>query len=443
MTATAVQPYIDLFGRLESGMPGGRLPWLAERRRAGLERFRDTGFPSVKAEAWKYTNLRPLESLSFDLAAPSPPTVGIDRLPTVMPAGESAYRLVFVDGAPRPDLGLTSGLPVGVVLMSLGEALEKEPALLEEYLGRVAPVEDGKPLAALNTAFLADGAVLRLPKGVVLDKPVELLFLATGADRPLVWHPRLLIVAETLSEATIVEHHVGLGGGTYFANSVTEVVARGGARLRHYKLQREGAGAFHVATVAARLERDVDYSSFVLAMGAKLARHEACVTLDGPGINAHVSAGYLVRDSQHCDITTVIDHAQPHGSSRQVCKGVLDDTARAVFQGKIVVRPGAQKTDGYQINRALLLSEKAEVDTKPELEIYADDVKCSHGATAGELDDDALFYLRARGIDRDTARGLLIGAFLGEALEEVGVEVVRNAFAAQVEGWLAAREAKL
>ena len=236
----------------------------------------------------------------------------------------------------------------------------------------------------------------------------------------------------------MIEHHVGLGIGATFANHVAEAYVGEGAILRHYKVQREGAEAFHLSNSVAKVGKDACYDNFILTTGARLARNEVRVAL-GLGSSCNVNGAYMIGGHQHCDTTTVIEHREPHCTSREVYKGVIDDTARAVFQGKILVRHGAQKTDGYQQNRALLLSDTAEIDAKPELEIYADDVKCSHGATAGELDDEALFYLRARGIDKETARGLLIGAFLAEALEEIPEESVREAFQGIIAGWQNAR----
>lgn len=432
----AVQPYLDQHGHVAGGLPGAGLPWLDGLRREGLDRFSGLGFPTPRTEAWKYTNLRDLTRTAFVPAA-AKPAIGLDLLPTVVPPGESPHRLVFVDGQLRADLCSVADLPEGVVLSGLAAALERHPDLVATHLGQVNP-EDGGPMHALNTAFLADGLVLALEPGVRLERVVEAVFVGVGADRPTMHHPRILIVAGNGSEATVVEHHVGLGTGTYFSNVVTEIVAGDGARLHHYKIQAEGAEAFHVSTLLARLDAGASYDNFVLTMGGRLSRNELRPVLAGSGVECRLSGAYMVTGTQHADTTTVIDHAQPRCTSREVYKGVIDGAARAVFQGKIVVRPDAQKTDGYQLNRALLLSDAAEIDSKPELEIHADDVKCSHGATAGELDEDQLFYLRARGIDAVSARNLLVEAFLLEALDEIRVETVRDAFAGRVRDWLAA-----
>ncbi|MFP5515263.1 MAG: Fe-S cluster assembly protein SufD [Alphaproteobacteria bacterium] len=430
-TATAFLAPLDEMG---AGLPGSGLSWLNDLRAAGRERFAAVGLPTIRNESWRYTNLRDLAKVSFQPAAPA--AAVIDLLPTVRPEGQDGPRLVFVDGCFRADLSSVEDLPPGVELLSIAAALNSHGDLLADHIGRLAAADD-RPLVALNSAYLADGAVLHVPAGVQVERPVELVFVSVGTDSQATsCHPRTLLIAEAGSKAVVVEHHVGRGAGTTLSNHVTEVFVGEGATLHHYKSQREGGGAIHLSHIAATVATGGCYDNFILTTGAKLSRNEVVSRLDGTEARTHVSGGYMVRGTQHADTTTVIVHAQPNGTSREVYKGVIDDTARAVFQGKITVCPDAQKTDGYQLNRALLLSDGAEIDSKPELEIHADDVKCSHGCTAGELDDDALFYLRARGIDRDTAQGLLIGAFLSESLEEIAEESIRDAFQGIVAGWL-------
>ncbi|HEY0833151.1 MAG TPA: Fe-S cluster assembly protein SufD [Azospirillum sp.] len=434
----ATKPYLDQYDRLKADLPGAALSWLRDLREQGRDRFAELGFPTTKVEAWKYTNLRALEKIAFQPAKPATAGVHFDVLPTVRAAGDAGPRLVFVDGFFRADLSSRSGLPAGVELRGLADALTANPELVGEHLGGLA-MSDEQRFVALNTAFLADGAVVRVGRGVEVEQPIELVFVSLGTDdAPTAFHPRTLLIAEPQSKAVVVEHHIGLGAGATFANHVAEVFVGEGATLRHYKVQREGTEAFHLSNTAVRVGKDACYDNFILTTGARLSRNEVRTAL-GVGATCHVSGAYMVRGQQHCDTTTVIEHCEPHGTSREVYKGAIDDHARAVFQGKIVVHPGAQKTDGHQLNRALLLSDTAEIDAKPELEIYADDVKCSHGATAGELADEALFYLRARGIPKEEARGLLIAAFLAEAMDEIPEEPIREAFQGFVSGWLAAR----
>ncbi|HYI70875.1 MAG TPA: SufD family Fe-S cluster assembly protein, partial [Skermanella sp.] len=315
-TASPIQSYLDHYGRIASGLPGGALPWLGSLREAGIARFRRQGFPGARVEAWRYTSLRPLEKFAFAPAPASAGTVAIDLLPTVMPAGQPSHRLVFVDGAYRQDLSSVGTLPAGAVVTSLGEALVSQAGLLERYLGKVG-VTDSNPFQALNTAFLADGVVVHVPKGVAIAEPIEVVFVGSGSENPTMHHPRILIVVEANAEATVVEHHVGLGAGTYFSNLVTEIVAGEGARLHHYKAQRETPQAFHMATVTADLAKDSSYDNFVLTIGGRLSRNEIKPVLNGTGVECRLSGAYMVNGVQHCDTTTVIDHAQPHCTSRE------------------------------------------------------------------------------------------------------------------------------
>lgn len=409
------------------------VPLLEERRAVGMGQFARAGLPTGRVEAWKFTNLRGLDKLSFG-PAPDAAGIPIDAIPTAL--DEVTPRLVFVAGQYRADLSRVGALPDGVLLDSLSAAMNRDPSLVDNLSDK------GNAFRALNNAFLSDGAFLRVADGVRVASPIELVFVAaTNGDQTAMWHPRLLIEIGAGAEATIVEHHVGAGAGTYVSNVAGDVTVGKGGRLHHYKLQAEGMDGVHLADMHTVLADDAVYDGFVLNLGAKLARHEARLILDGQHVEARISGAYAIGGHQVSDITTLIDHAKPHGTSREVVKGVIDGQAKGVFQGKIIVRPDAQKTDGHQLNRALLLSDNAEINAKPELEIYADDVKCSHGATAGELDEQQMFYLRARGIPRDAARVLLIGAFLDEALDEIRNEQVRDYFRAQAETWMGARGA--
>ncbi len=399
---------------------------VADHRAQALDRFAKAGLPTTRVEAWRFTSLRGLDKLSL-APAPDAALVTVDAIPTALEA--PGPRLVFVAGQFRADLSRTGELPDGVVLESLSATLRNGADALA----------DG-PFRALNDALSTDGAALRVAAGVKLAVPVELVFIAAGVEgKTPLWNPRITIDLADGAEATVVEHHVGSNEGAYVSNIAADIRVGTGARLHHYKLQAESLEAWHLANVVTHLAGGATYDTFVLNLGARLSRHEARQVLDGEGIEARVSGAYAIGGSQVSDITTLIDHAKPHCTSREVVKGVIDGNAKAVFQGKIIVRPDAQKTDGYQLNRALLLSDNAEINSKPELEIYADDVKCSHGATAGELDEDQMFYLRARGIPRDAARVLLIGAFLDEALEEIIDETVRTYFRARAEAWMGAR----
>jgi Fe-S cluster assembly protein SufD len=426
-----------VFTDRRASLPGADLAWLTELRESGINQFRRQGLPTPRTEAWKYTNLRPLQKVAFaaapDAAAARP--AGLDKAPSLLPSGEHVRRLVLTEGRFDPALSSIGDLPPGVTLEPLAQAIRRDPGGLQSYLGRIAhPV--GQPMLALNTALMEDGVVLRVGRGAVLSEPVEVLHLGGLSDRAVAYHPRLLVLLEADSRAVLVENFVGLGDASYFANAVTEIRVAEGARLDHIKVQAEGAAATHLASCHVWLDRQATFIGFSLALGAQLSRNEVHVRLEGEGARCRVNGAYLMRGKQHCDNTTLIEHLKPETSCREVFKGVLDDQSRGVFQGRIMVHRGADKTDGHQLSKALLLSDRAEIDAKPELEIYADDVKCSHGATVGDIDEQALFYLRARGIPEARARSLLIQAFLDEALDEVGIPALHEALLSRVADWL-------
>lgn len=410
--------------------PVAAIPWLDALRARGAARFAEAGLPTQRDEAWKYTGLNRLKAFGFEPSAP----------PAVLPAPVAAplldgpaHRLVFVDGRFDASLSAIGPLPEGAILGSLAEILETAPSKLEADLGRLADIEK-RPMVALNAAWIEDGVVLILPKGAVLDRPVEVSFVAAG-DAPRANHPRHLIALGETAEAVLVERHLsGASGG--FANAATEISLAAGSTLRHYALHAEPDLATGIATLVTRIGRDAQYRSFTLIAGGGLIRHEVEAALVGPGASCQLDGAYLVGGDRHAATAVLVDHQAPNCTSRQTQKSIVDDHGRAVFQGKILVRPDAQKTDGNQLSQTLLLSAGAEIDVKPELEIYADDVKCSHGATSGRLDADALFFLRARGIPEAQARALLIQGFIDGALDEIDQPAVRDAFKAAAANWL-------
>ena len=435
----AGQHYADHFGALRDTLPGAGLPWLARLRDDAMTQFACEGMPSRKIEDWKYTNLSALEATAFVPAEACENGVSLESLPTLIGA---EHRLVFVNGHFRADLSAVCMPPQGVVIGRLAEMLESDPGSLEAALG-TAGEPDGLPMLALNTAMMTDGLYLRLDDGVDLDSVVEVIHVSVGGATPTAHFPRNLIVAGAGSHATIIEHHIGDAvdeSGATFANVVTEIIAGEGAGIRHCKVQAEGPQAYHIALLQARLAKNASFDSFYFASGAKLSRNEIRVRLDGEGADCRLYGAYMMKDRQHADHTTLIDHAAPLTTSREVYKGVLDGRARAVFQGKILVRPNAQKIDGHQLNRTLLLSDRCEIDTKPELEIHADDVKCSHGATTGEIEEEALFYLCARGIPEGEARGMLVEAFLGEVIDGIAMAGLREPLADRVVRWMGSRD---
>ncbi len=417
----------DFEGQL-SRLPGSGLAWVEKMRRSGLERFNDLGLPSSKIEEWKYTKLRSLEDTNFQQVHFGNGVADVEQLPTLFTGEKQIPRIVFVNGCLRSDLSNLDNLPDGILVQSLSDSMDYDPDWVRDYLGRIGQMES-RPLLALNTAMMNSGVTVRVCKGVVVESPIEMVFVAGLTDEPVAYHPRNLIVLEENSQATLINIHVGLGVGPYFANSVTEVDVGHNAILQHYRVQTENLEGTHTGSMHIRVGRDATYETFCMVAGGRLSRTEAFVRLEGEGGYCRLNGAYLMKGREHCDNTTVIEHVVPHTKCREVFKGVLDDEACGVFQGKIIVHKDAQKSDGHQLSRALLLSDKAEMDAKPELEIYADDVKCSHGATSGQLDESALFYLRSRGIPDALARNMLIQSFMAEVLEEISDETVRDAMA--------------
>ena len=409
---TGLAPFLD---RLDGVVAADQPDWAAALRRAGLAVYRADGLPHPKVEAWKYTRLDGLTRTAFeaDVAAPGGVTVPDGRGADLA----EAHRVVFVNGRYRPELSDDGLAGDGIEIVTL-DAPETTPGWVAEHMGRVLDL-DGMPLAALNAALWRDGAAIRLADGAQLKKPLHLIFLA-AASTPAMFQARHLLIAGRGSRATVVESHVGQAGAPTFSNSVMEMVLADDAVLDHAKLVDEAEHSFHIAATALGLGQGARYDGFVLTLGGRLVRNETRVRLAAAGAECRLNGVYVAAGDAVVDNTTFIDHASPGATSRVVFKGVIDGTARGVFQGKILVREQAQKTDGHQLHKALLLSPGAEVDAKPELEIYADDVKCGHGATAAQLDEDMVFYLLARGIPEAKARRLLIEAFLGEVVGEIG-----------------------
>ena len=384
--------------------------WLRELRAAAIERFAALGFPTTRQEEWRFTSVAPIVEGSFGAATGE---WGPGALAGVTGAGP---RLVFVNGRHVAEFSSRAGLPPGVRMESLAAALEGDgAALVERHLARHARYADS-PFGALNTAFLRDGAFIHVPADVDLDEPLRLLFVSVPGARPTVSHPRSLVIVERGARAAVSESYAAFQDGTYWTNAVTEVVVGDGAHLELARDQAEAASAFHVATTHSVQGRDSVLRLHPMVFGAALTRHDITTVLDGPGAELILNGLYLLGGRQHADHHTVIDHASPDCQSHEYFNGVLDGAAHGVFSGRIIVRPGAQRTDSKQTNHNLVLSEEARADSQPQLEIYADDVKCTHGATLGPLDAKELFYLQSRGLSPAEARGMLTYGFGAEIL---------------------------
>ncbi|HEY5298363.1 MAG TPA: Fe-S cluster assembly protein SufD [Verrucomicrobiae bacterium] len=431
---SAVEPIVKKFGEVESA---AQPKWLAPVRKAGLASFAELGFPTLHDEDWRFTNVAPIAKLNFQLAK----EVSANGAETKL-IDESAFaklpgnRLVFVNGFFSEKLSSLKPNSGGVKIENLSAALGSGTGILpvnrleacstiEKHLGKYAHTASNT-FAALNQAFFSDGAFIFIPQGVEIAEPIQLIYISSAKNSGETIQPRNLIVAEANSKATIVESYLSASDETYFTNAVTEIVAGENASIEHIKLQDESAKAFHIATIAGEFGRASNVTVHSFALGAKLSRTNIRAKLAGEGLECILNGLYLTRGEQLADHHMIVEHAQPHCASHEYFNGILDDKSKGVFHGRIYVHPIAQKTDAKQTNKNLLLSDDATADTKPQLEIYADDVKCTHGATIGQLNNESIFYLRARGIGEETARRMLIHAFAGEIVERVKCAPVRD-----------------
>ena len=427
-------PYADQFAAhahaTNGGAPADAPAWLPELRRRAFDRFTALGFPTTRDEDWHFTSVTPIAERTFRSLKAAPTTLTLTDIEPWLVDG-SWHRLVFVNGRLEPSLSQFTEMPADVQISPLSEALREEPEWVGKHLGALAAF-DRAAFTALNTAFMQDGTVIHIPRGEVVETPLHILHVVDAQADGAALHPRLLVVAEPHSRVSLVESFVGIGGGSYLTNGVSEIVIGDGARVDHYKVQREGIDAFHVDTTQVTQGRDTIYHSFSYASGAALSRTNIYTKLLGTGSEARLNGLYVIDGAQHADHQTFVEHIAESCSSRELYAGILDGSSHGVFNGKVYVDPLAQKTDGKQTNKALLLSPTARVDTKPQLEIFADDVKCTHGATIGRMDDQALFYLKSRGIGADNAKALLTYAFAAEPLETIEIDALRLELERQV-----------
>jgi len=410
-------PYWEQFEQLQKA--SHEPAWLSSIRKAGMARFSELGFPTLDHEDWRFTNVAPIARMPFapalKPAQAQPDAAAVDRFSFTK---IEASRLVFINGHFSRALSSIRPQAEGVKIGSLAEALQTDPALVEKHIGRhTRDVDNG--FTALNTAFFQDGAFIHVPACKVVTEPVHLLFISAPGTPGATILPRNLIVAERGSQLTVIESFVGAAAGLYFTNAADELVIGDGAVVEHCKFQDESTAAYHIAAIHAHLGRGCNFIAHSIATGAKLARNNIRTTLADEGVECVLNGLYLTRDEQVADHHMIVDHAKPHCNSHEYYNGILDGRSKGVFHGRILVRPDAQKTDAKQTNKNLLLSDDATIDTKPQLEIYADDVKCTHGATVGQLNEDSIFYLRARGIGLEMARRMVIHAFAGEIIARI------------------------
>lgn len=422
ITDPAIQHYASEFARSEKNFSGRDLPWLQQLRATALEQLSTHGFPTFHDEDWKYTNITPITKRNFSITSNQKTDLTPAQLNTT---DLNCYQLTFVNGHFSAELSQITDLPSGVIITNIASAIKKYPEVIKNYLGKITK----KPIhgfTALNTSFISDGAYIFVPRDTILDKPIELRFIATNQETLCFAPLRNLIIAEENTQSIIVENYSSSNQHHYFTNVVTELLTKQQAHVEHYKLLQENEQTFHVSTLEVLQQGKSCFTSNSFTCGGALVRSDTNVVLADEYAECTLNGLYLAKHHQHIDHHTSIDHTKPHGTSREFYKGVITDHGRAVFNGKVLVREDAFKTDAQQTNKNLLLSADAEVDTKPELEIYADDVQCAHGATVGQLDEAALFYLQSRGINKYTARTILIYAFAREIIERIPLEPLRK-----------------
>lgn len=427
----SVEWYRTSFERFEQTLNGEASSSLHTIRKNAIAKFIELGFPTTRNEEWKYTDVSLLAKVQFSpILAGAPTSVSKSDI-DAFTFGLESHRLVFVNGHFAPSLSSEESLPHGMTAGSLSVALHTDRNRVMRYLSLYADyTADG--FTALGTAFITDGACIFVPPNAIVTRPIHIIYVATEAGTDAIYSPRTLVVAGKHSEVKIIESHVSTGANRYLTNAVSEIVLEENAIVEFDTLQMGNDQAFHISTTRVEQERNSNFVSNVITMSGSLVRNNIHAVLDGEGAEATLNGLYLGTGTQHIDNHTTIEHAKPHCPSHELYKGILSGKSRGVFNGKIKVRKDAQKTDAKQTNKNLILSGEASVDTKPQLEIFANDVKCTHGATIGQLDDEAVFYLRSRGVDADKARDILIYAFASDVIDRMKIEPIREQLQAMV-----------
>ena len=431
VTIQETESWLEQYQALLSDLPGSNNDWLTKQRQHGIALFKAIGLPTIRDEQWRYTDLRALKKNAFSLSNVQPGDIDNIKLPII-----SGTTLVFINGVfseQHSDLGK---LPKGIQVRRLADVLENDADSVSNYFGKTLP-EKQHGLTALNNAFCNSGYVVQLSKNTVCEQPIEMLFVSTETEQPFINHSRNLIIAERHSQCTVVERFISTNDeAIYLNNSITEIFAEDGAHIDHYKIQQEAETAFHISGVFIQQAANSNVSNHDLGLGGLVSRSDVRTSLDGEGAHCNMNGLVIGRGRQHTDNFTEVVHAKPHCTSDEFYKSILDDNSRSVFRGRIIVAEDAQHTDAEQQNKNLLLSKNAEADTKPQLEIYADDVKCSHGATVGQLNPKSIFYLQSRGINKETARHLLTFAFANEVIERIKIDSIRHELTTLLAGQL-------
>ncbi len=416
--------YISNFGEFEKRLNGGKESFIHSKRKEALSSFSKLEFPTIKDEEWKYTSIAPLLKHNF-VPSYEKKEIPKDFIKSLLFDEMEHSLIVFINGRYSAEHSDLLNLPEGVIVGSIANELKKNNEILLKHFGKYAASQN-HIFTALSTAYTEDGAFIYVPAGKIVDEPIHIIFITTSGNEKILTQPRNLFVAEKSSQVTIIEHYASEEENTYFTNAVTEIVAEENSVVDHIKLQEESKKAFHIARMEVEQERSSNFSSHLISTGADLSRNEFNARFNDEGGECTLNGLYMIDGTQLFDAHTLMDHAKPHCNSHEHYKGILDDKSRGVFNGKVIVRQDAQKTNAFQENNNILLSDEALVNTKPQLEIFADDVKCSHGATIGQMDDDAKFYLKSRGIGEEVSKGLLLHAFASDVVTSIKIDSVRN-----------------
>ena len=416
--------YLSHFTDFENSLNGGKSKPVHELRKSAISKFSDLQFPTTRDEEWKYTNISPLFNHTFKPARKSAKDYDVKVTPFLFDKMEHSL-LVFINVIYSKALSKIKNLPKGVIVKSLAEAIKEDNPIVKQHIGKYADFKN-HIFTSLSTAFVNDGAFVYVPDGKVIEDPIHILFLTIADDNKILVQPRNLFVAAKNSQSTFIEHYASLNDDIYFTNSVTEIVTEENAFVDHVKLQEESIKAFHIGRMDVHQERNSNFVSHLISFGSEISRNDFNCRFNDEGGECMLNGLYLIEGSQLFDAHTLIDHAKPHCNSHEHYKGILTDSSRGVFNGKVIVRKDAQKTNAFQENNNIILSNDALVNTKPQLEIFADDVKCSHGATIGQLDNDAMFYLKSRGIGVDVVKAILIHAFASDVVRYIKIDAVRN-----------------
>lgn len=416
--------YLSNFSEFEKRLNGGKESFIHQKRKEALSNFSRLEFPTIKDEEWKYTSISHLLKHNF-VPALDKKTISKDFIKSLLFDEMEHSLIVFINGRYSEQNSDLLNLPKGVVVGSIAEEIKSENGIVKNNFGKYADYQN-HIFTALSTAYTEDGAFINIPDGKIVKDPIHIIFITTSENEKVLTQPRNLFVAGKNSQATIIEHYVSTEESIHFTNAVTEVVAEENAFVDHIKLQEESKKAFHIARMEVEQERNANFRSHLISTGAELTRNDFNARFNDEGGEYTLNGLYMIDGTQLFDAHTLMDHAKPHCNSHEHYKGILEDKSRGVFNGKVIVRPDAQKTNAFQENNNILLSDEALVNTKPQLEIFADDVKCSHGATIGQMDDDAKFYLKSRGIGEEASKGILLHAFASDVVTSIKIDTVRN-----------------